>query len=218
MLGVSEPGALNYYTLFRLIPLTLFISRNQTLIYLPLSGSLDILLYNPMASTPDLVFFLLMSQTPVAASSSSSSRTYSSVSFLPPLFLCLALYTSDYVEVNISLNNSSSFSFLNVYVPPIRSFPKDSRINFFSFYILPSYVEAEAVDFSRFRFHRKSTASSSSFRFHFHIPGGNLYLHDLHVCLLNSEHNQNIVSGDGLKTYEDLIMKSICNSIMFKHA
>ena len=162
MLRVSEPGALNYYTLFRLIPLTLFISRNQTLIYLPLSGSLDILLYNPMASTPDLVFFLLMSQTPVAASSSSSSRTYSSVSFLPPLFLCLAIYTSDYVEVNISLNNSSSFSFLNVYVPPIRSFPKDSRINFFSFYILPSYVEAEAVDFSRFRFrfHRKSTAST----------------------------------------------------------
>ena len=28
MLGVSEPGALNCYTLFRLIPFTLFVSRN----------------------------------------------------------------------------------------------------------------------------------------------------------------------------------------------
>ena len=66
---------------------------------------------------------------------------------------------SDYVEVNISLN-ASSLSFLNVYAPPIRSFTKDSRTNFFSPSILSSY--AEAVDFSRFRFHRKSTASAST--------------------------------------------------------
>ena len=73
---------------------------------------------------------------------------------------------SDYVEVNISLNDSSSLSFLNVYAPPVRSSTKDSRTNFFSFSILPSYVEAEAVEFSRFRFrvrfHRKSTASTAS--------------------------------------------------------
>ena len=31
MLGVFEPGALNLYTLFCLIPLTLFVSRNLTL-------------------------------------------------------------------------------------------------------------------------------------------------------------------------------------------
>ena len=74
---------------------------------------------------------------------------------------------SDYVEVNISLNNFSSLSFLNVYAPSIRSSTKDSRTNFFSPSILPSYVEAEEVDFSRFRFHRKRTASS----FRFHIPG-----------------------------------------------
>ena len=73
---------------------------------------------------------------------------------------------SDYVGVNISLNNSSSLSFLNVYAPPIRSSPKNSITNFFSSSILPSYVEAGAVEFSRFcfRFHRKRTASSS-FRF-----------------------------------------------------
>ena len=37
MLGVSEPGALNCYTLFRLIQLTLFVSRKRTLTYLTLS-------------------------------------------------------------------------------------------------------------------------------------------------------------------------------------
>ena len=83
---------------------------------------------------------------------------------------------SDYVVVNISLNNFSSLSFLYIYAPPIRSSPKDSRTNFFSLSILPSYVEAEAVEFSRFRFrfHRKRTASN--FRFRFHIPAANQLL------------------------------------------
>ena len=79
----------NFCNLFRLIRLTLFVYRNLTLIYLPLSGSLDSLLCNPMAPTPDLVFFLLMSQTLVAASSFSSGRAYPSLSFLPPFFLHL---------------------------------------------------------------------------------------------------------------------------------
>ena len=92
-----------------------------------------------------------------------SELSTSSLSLLGPY--------SDYVEVNISLNDYSSLSFLNVYVPPIRSSTKDSTTNFFFFSILPSHVKAEAVDFSRFRFHRKSTASASSFRFH--IPAEN---------------------------------------------
>ena len=74
---------------------------------------------------------------------------------------------SDYVEVNISLNNSSPLSFLNVYPPPIHSSPKDGRINFFSPSILPSYVEA--VEFLRFHFHRKRTATTASAS-SFHIP------------------------------------------------
>ena len=89
MLGVSEPGALNCYTFFRLIPLTLFVSRNLTLIYLPLSGSLDSQLCDSMAPTPDPVFFLLMSQTLAAASLFSSGRAHPSLSFLPPFFLRL---------------------------------------------------------------------------------------------------------------------------------
>ena len=45
---------------------------------------------------------------------------------------------SDYVGVNISLNNSSSLSFLNVYAPPpIRSSPTDGRTDSFSPSILP---------------------------------------------------------------------------------
>ena len=65
---------------------------------------------------------------------------------------------SDFVGVNISLKDPSSLSFLNVYAPPICSSTKDIRTNFFSSSILPSYVEAEAVEFLRFCFR-------------FHIPG-----------------------------------------------
>ena len=45
---------------------------------------------------------------------------------------------SDYVGVNIFLNNSSSLSFLNVYAPPIRSSSTDSRTDSLSLSILPS--------------------------------------------------------------------------------
>ena len=45
---------------------------------------------------------------------------------------------SDYVGIIISLNNSSSVSFLNVYAPPIRSSATDGRIDSFSRSIFPS--------------------------------------------------------------------------------
>ena len=45
---------------------------------------------------------------------------------------------SDYVGVNISLNNSSSLSFFNVYATPIRSSPTDGTTDFFSPSIFPS--------------------------------------------------------------------------------
>ena len=64
-----------------------------------------------------------------------SELSTSSLSSLDPYF--------DYVEVSISLNGSSLFSFFNVYAPPIRSSPKNSRANSYS----PSYVEE--VEFSR---------------------------------------------------------------------
>ena len=89
MLEVLEPGALNYFTFFRLILSTLFVSRNPILTPLPLSGFLDSLLCALIAPTPGLAFSLLMSCTLVAASSFSSDRAYPFLNFLPPLFLCL---------------------------------------------------------------------------------------------------------------------------------
>ena len=163
---------------------------------------LDSLLCDPMVLTPDLVFFLLMSQTLAAASSFLSSRAYSSLSFLPPLFLCLGPY-SNYIEVNISLNDFSALSLLNVYAPPIGSSPKDSRTNFFSLSIFLSYVEA--VDFSRlrFRFHRKSTASTASASsFRFHIPGFN------HTVLLQSCLVKGFKSLAGIAKTKECYVKS----------
>ena len=57
--------------------------------------------------------------------------------------LCISYFSwldsfSDYVGVNISLNNSSSLLFLNVYAVPIRSSPTDGRTDFFSPSILSS--------------------------------------------------------------------------------
>ena len=90
MLKVSIQGALNYFTLSRIILLTLFISRNLTVIHLPLSGSLNSLLSDLIAPTLDLAFSLLTPLTLAAASDSfSSDRVYLSLNFLPPFFLRL---------------------------------------------------------------------------------------------------------------------------------
>ena len=71
MLEVFEPGALNFYTLFRLILLILLLSRNLSLIHLSLSESLDSLLCDLIAPTPGLAFSLVMLCMLVAASYSS---------------------------------------------------------------------------------------------------------------------------------------------------
>ena len=66
----------------------------------------------------------------VRQSLSFSELSTSSLSSLDPY--------SDYVGVSISLNNSSSLSFLNVYAPAICSSATDGRTNSFSPSILPS--------------------------------------------------------------------------------
>ena len=63
MLEVFEPGALNFYTFFCLIPLTAFVFMNLTLIHLPLSGSLNSLLCYLIAATPGMAFSLLIPRT-----------------------------------------------------------------------------------------------------------------------------------------------------------
>ena len=100
------------------------ISRNSILTPLPVSEFLDSLLCVLIAPTPGLAFSLVMSHTLAAASSFLSfylslKLSTSSLSSLHPY--------SDYVGVNISLNNSSSLLFLNVYAPLIRSSPTDGR-------------------------------------------------------------------------------------------
>ena len=68
---------------------------------------------------------------------------------------------SDYIEVNISLNDFSLLSFLNVYAPPIRSFTKDSRTNFFLSPFFPPMWKRKRWIF-RERIHRKKIASTAS--------------------------------------------------------
>ena len=134
MLEVFEPGALNYYTLSRLNLWILSVSRNPILTHLPLSGFLDSLFCNVIALSSVLAFFLLMTGALGAASSLSSGLFFSkhsttSLSSLDPY--------SDYVGVNISLNDSSLLSFLNVYAPSIRSSSTGSRTDCFCPSILP---------------------------------------------------------------------------------
>ena len=88
ILEIFEPGALNYFTFFRPILLTISISRNPILTLLPLSAFLDSLFCVLIAPTPGLAFSLLMPRTLAAVSSFSSDRAYLSLNFLPPLFLC----------------------------------------------------------------------------------------------------------------------------------
>ena len=85
MLEVFEPEALNYCTLSCLIQLTLFVSRDVTLLHRPLSRYLDSLLCDLITPTLGLAFSLLIA----AALSFSSHRAYPTLNFLPPLFLCL---------------------------------------------------------------------------------------------------------------------------------
>ena len=113
MLEVFEPEALNCFTFFRLIPLTLSVSRNPILTHFPLSGfsalrsdrthsCSGILLRDATHASGNIIIF-------VRQGLSFSELSISSLSSLDPY--------SDYVGVNISFNNSSSLSFLNVYVP-----------------------------------------------------------------------------------------------------
>ena len=130
MLEVFEPGALNYSTFFRPILLILSAFRSPILTDFPRSGFLDSLLCVLIAPTPGLAF--------------SSDTTHASggvVIFVRQGLSFFELFTSslssldpyfDYVGINISLNNSSSVSFLNVYAPPIRFSPTDSRTDSFS--------------------------------------------------------------------------------------
>ena len=113
MLEVFKAGALNYFTFFHPILSTLSAFRNLILTLLPLSGfsalrsdgthsQSGIPSSNTMHTSHGVVVF-------VRQGLSFSEFSTSSLSSLDPY--------SDYVGINISLNNSSLLSFLNVYAP-----------------------------------------------------------------------------------------------------
>ena len=131
MLEVSVPGALNYYTLFCLILLTFICIQESNLnstssFWSPAFSTVrsdrihsrwGILSPDYLHASGNVIIF-------VKQSLSFSGLSISSLSLLGPY--------SDYVRVNISLNNFSPLSFLNVYAPSIRSFSTDSRTDYFS--------------------------------------------------------------------------------------
>ena len=113
MLEVFESGALNYSTFFHPNLSTLSTFRNPILTHLPLSGfsalrsdrthsRSDILSSDATHAVGGAVTF-------VRQGLSFSELSTSSLSSLDPY--------CDYVGINITLNNSSSLSFLNVYAP-----------------------------------------------------------------------------------------------------
>ena len=128
---------------------------------------------------------------------------------------------SDYVVVNISLNDSSSLSLLNVYVPPIRSSTKDRRTNFFSFSILPSY--AEAVDCPSYAeaLHSSLLCGSGGLfalplpqkKYRFHIPGYNgvplTFFSDQDFKLLNGKLAQSLGVVLGRDSIRQLILEKV---------
>ena len=104
---------------------------------LNLSSSLWTLRFSALPSdcTPALTFFLSMTCTLAVASAFLSDRVYPYLNSASSLFLLGP--NSDYAVVNISLNNSSSLTFLNV-CAPICSSSTDSRTNSFSLSIFSS--------------------------------------------------------------------------------
>ena len=100
--------------------------KTYIFIVVPLAISLLCVLITP---TPDLAFFPDAMHASggvvifVRHSLSFSELSTSSLSSLDPY--------SDYVGINISLNNSSSLSFLNVYAPPICSYQRTAEPTLF---------------------------------------------------------------------------------------
>ena len=114
---------------------TLSVFRNPILTHL-LSGFLDSLLCVLIAPSPGLAFSLVM-RTHASGGVVIFVRQSLSFSELSSSFLSSPDPYSGYVGVSISLNNSSSLSFLNVYASPIRSSPMDGRTDSFCPSFLP---------------------------------------------------------------------------------
>ena len=127
MLGVSEPGALIYLNLSS----SLRIHRFSVLRSDCTHSRSSIFSTDVTHASDNIIIFIRQGLSFSEFSTSSLSS--------PDLY-------SVYVGVNISLNDSSSLSFLNAYSSPIRSSPKDSRTDFF---LPPFFPPSQITSFWR---------------------------------------------------------------------
>ena len=115
---------------FCLILLTLFVCRNPVFthfLFFQIPG------FSTLRSDhTHSLSGIVISRTLVAALSFLSGRVYPFLNFLPSLSLSSLDLYSDYVGVNISLNNSSLLTFLNVHALPICSSPSDGKTDSYS--------------------------------------------------------------------------------------
>ena len=128
VLEVFEPGALNYFTFFRPILSTLSAFRNPVL-----TPPFRIPGFSALRSDRTHSRSGILSSDTTHASGGVVLIVRQGLSFseLSTTFFSSLDPYSDYVGINISINNSSSVSFLNVYAPPICSSPTDGRTDSF---------------------------------------------------------------------------------------
>ena len=110
--------------------MTSFCSRKPIFRQPERSKSLIIIPFARTGLSVDKALFPPVLITLVVVSSLSSTLTWISLLFLSPLCLPRTPY-SDYTCVKVLLSNHSPLQFLNLYSPPIRNSPSDSRTRTF---------------------------------------------------------------------------------------
>ena len=139
MLEVSDPGALNYFTFSHPILLTLSASRNPILTHL---SSFRIPGFSALRLDRTHSRSGILSPDATHASGGVITFVRQGLSFseLSTFSLSSLDLYSDYVGINITLNNFSSLSFLNVHAPPIRYSSTDDKTDFFSPFFPPPEI------------------------------------------------------------------------------
>ena len=136
MLEVFKPGAPSCFTFFHPILSTLSVFRNPILTPLPLTG------FSALCSHRTHSRSGILSPDATHASGGIIIFVRQGLLFSELSTFSLSLLDSyfAYAEVNISLNNSSSLSFLNVYAPHYLLFPDGWQIRLlFSLFILEDF-------------------------------------------------------------------------------
>ena len=138
MLEISDPGALNYNTSLSLVPSVDLICIQES--NFNSSSSFRIPGFSALCSDRTHSWSGILSPDATHAGDGVVTFIRQGLFFseLSTSSLSSLDSYSDYIGVNISLNNSFSVSFLNVYAPLIRSSPTDGRTDSFSPSILSS--------------------------------------------------------------------------------